>query len=459
MPYGYISYAQARTELANRLDDYGKIYWSDAELGLYLKESLRTWQGLTGYWRGRMAFTLTSTPWFDLTQQPNSLISYNLKDTDLISIMCYHLIEPQLTGAGAWQGSDQFILADIVQALQRRRDQFLVETGMVTTQQKLNVLSPPSGRMLLPDNIIDVRRACWIAPAGPYGSGNYGAGSYGGSFLFSSLWNTDEWAARAFRANWSNTPKNPPDAHSVAGTPPLTLQFVPPPLASGIVELITVNSGAPLNPAVGVLLGIPDNFAHVVKWGALADLLGRSGQASDIFRAGYCQARWQEGIQIARLHTSIITAYINGVQTFPVSIRNLSTNRPGWQNVFGPPDTIGVMSWNLIASSPTPDTNAPYSLMLDVLQNAPVPVLDSDQIQVGREELDAILDGAQHIASFKQGGQEFSDSTALYQRMIELAKVKNARLRASVKFFGELSDKARKQEIDSPRRDAVEATA
>ena len=446
MPYSYITFAQMKTELANRLDDYGKVYWIDGELGLYLQEAMRTWQALTGTWRNRMIFNTQNPPsspvnfWYDLTAQAGSVIPFTLKDQDLIFVMMYHLIEPQLSG-GAYVGTDQFTLNDIVQALQRRRDQFLLETGMVTSRQVVFGPPPPASRMALPDSIIDVRRVAWYDQL---------------TNTYSTLYKSDEWGSESFQPAWATSPANPPQQYSIAASPPVTLQLIPPPLNTGEIELIAVVAGAALNPAVGVLLGIPDNFAHVIKWGALADLLGRDGQPRDALRASYCEQRWQEGVFAARMHTSVVTAYLNGVQTFPESIHSLSSYRSGWQNQVGAPDLLALMSWNLVAINPT-DTNGPYSVMMDVVCNAPVPVLDGDQVQVAREELDALLSYAQHLAAFKEAGQEFADSVPLYQRMIELAKVRNSRLKAAVPFYEALSDRARIQEMESPRRDSVEA--
>ena len=131
-----------------------------------LTEALRTWQSYTRYWRDNFSFVaapLTSppNPFYDLTQQSNTLIPFTVKDTDIESTLCYNLIERQPT-AGVWNGTDQFTINDLTQALQRRRDQFLVETGMVLTRTLLSGLVPPVGQVLLPDSVIDVRRASWI---------------------------------------------------------------------------------------------------------------------------------------------------------------------------------------------------------------------------------------------------------------------------------------------------------
>ena len=55
------------------------------------------------------------------------LRSYNVTDLQLLTEIEYQLIEPP-SGA-TWTGSEMFTVQDILTALQRRRDQFLNETG------------------------------------------------------------------------------------------------------------------------------------------------------------------------------------------------------------------------------------------------------------------------------------------------------------------------------------------
>jgi hypothetical protein len=441
MAYQYLTFAQLRTELLNRLEDYTGIYWVSAEANLYLQEALRTWQAMTRFWRDRMVFnTMAATAWYDLTAQNNTKIPYTLEDSDLLSVMLYHLIEPQLSG-GSYLGSSMFTLADFTKAMERRRNQFLAETGMVTAwNAPVPGPTPPQSRLSLADSVIDIRRAAWIDQ-----NGNY-----------TTLWKSDEWAAESFARGWETRPLNPPQAYSSTATPPITLQLIPPPAGTGNVELITVSSGTALNPSSGVLLGVPDDFAWVVKWGALADLLGREGESKDLQRAEYCEARWNEGIALARMFSSVVVAYINGVETYPETVASLDAYRASWQNGSGKPDTLAMMSWNLMATSPVPDTG-PYSIGLDVVRNCPVPVLDTDNVQLGREDLDAILDYAQHLAAFKQGGEEFQGSIQKYKNFVHLAQVRNERLKAAIPFYEPLQDRTTIQERESPRREEISA--
>lgn len=445
-PYSYITFAQAQTQLLERLGDPDGVYWLQAEAAIYIKEALRTWQALTSCWKDRFQFPLTAgTAWYDLTDQDNTLIPYTVEDTDLISEMLYQLIEPQLN-AGVYVGSEMFSQDDFVQALQRRRDQFLLETGMVTSRTVITPLpSPPINKIPLADNVIDVRRAAWSNTQN----------------VLSTLWRSDEWAASSFAPKWETAPTEPPIEFSTAAGPPLTLFLIPPPLNGGKIELISVNDGEVLDPDLtsSVLMGVPDDFAWVVKFGALADLLSNEGEASDPQRAEYCNARWKEGIALARIHTSVVTSYINGTKVFPVPIKELDQYRPSWQNGIGVPDMVGVMSWNMIAVALTPDSVAPYSVQLDVVQNAPMPVDGTSQLQVSREELDAILGYAQHVASWKQGGDEFMATVPLYKNFIELAKVRNERLRAAIPFYDPMMDRASKEEFENPRRQGSDGSA
>jgi hypothetical protein len=428
MAYAYLTFAQARTELANRLSDPSKIYWVDSELKLAIRESLRYWNTAALFWRNRFTFNAAAnTFWYDLTAASNTLIPYTVTDREVISFLLYNLIEPQLDGSFNYVGTDMFTLSDIVSAVQRRRDQFLLETGMVTGQSIINGPIPPANRVALADKVIDVKRAAWIDNL---------------SHNYSTLWRTDEYAAESFQFGWATAPENPPTNFSTAVVPPITLSVIPPPQASGQIELITTSSGAVLNPASGVLLGIPDDFAWVVRFGALADLLGREGQSRDSGRAQYAEARWTEGIALAKQFTSIMTGYLNGVQVFPQAIRSLDSFRAGWQgeapNIS---DTIGVMSWNLIALAPLPISTA-ISIMLDMVSNAPVPVNDGDFIQIGREDLDALLDMSQHLLAFKQAGQEFTDTVPLYQSAVTQAKLRNTKLKEEIPFYEMLDNRA-----------------
>src|SRR5271157_1308287 len=127
--YIWITYLQARQQLAARLADSANIFWTDDELKFYFCEALRTWNALTEQQNADFAFTATSAAtWYDLSTLTGSPRLRTLTDAYLYTAMQYALLEPP-TGAGTWTGTSQFSLADLQYALQRRRDEVIQISG------------------------------------------------------------------------------------------------------------------------------------------------------------------------------------------------------------------------------------------------------------------------------------------------------------------------------------------
>lgn len=261
MAYTHSTWLTLRQQLALRLSDASNVFYTDAENALYLGEALRTFALLSGFWRERTTFvTVASTAFYDISTI--SIIAPSLTDRDLIQFIQYHLLEIA-TSQSTWNGTEMFTLNDVRFALQRRRDQFLADTGIVITRSTPSVTAGATGRVDLDDSIIDVRRAAWI-----------NALSY-----YTPLWREDERLLTAADSSWMT--QGVPAEYSVMAPPPITLQLAPPALANGTLELLTVNAGAALNPASSAtVLGIPDNLCAAIKWGALSDLLSKDGRKS-----------------------------------------------------------------------------------------------------------------------------------------------------------------------------------
>jgi hypothetical protein len=449
--YGWITFAQARQQLAQRLDDPNSVHWSDAELKLYLVEALQEWQALTGYWRERGTFTLTAgqifydLPTLLLDSGGNLMLGMAVTDAQVITQMEYLLLEPPTPAA--WTGSTQFSLAELTSSLQDTRDNFLAEAGAVISHSLVAVPPAPIGRFPVDDHVIDVRRVAWI-PTLP-----------GTNLAHVPLWMSDEFSAQAIIPGWNLDPGDP-ESYSIVGTPPLQVQLIPPPIASGQCDLLTVNAGAALDPTVGVPLGIPTNFVWAVKWGALADLLSQDGEPRDDFRAGYCRQRYDEACEVARMMPVVITAALNDVQVFPQAVAELDAFRPAWAGSTGIPDAVACAGQNLVAIAPPPDAGGPYSFRADVVRNAVVPVLDGDFVQLGREWLDTVIDEAFHIALFKSGGSEFADTVPLHQSFVKAAATQNDKLKAMSIYLNCIQSQSTEETKVRPRRETdAEVTA
>ena len=435
MPYATTTLAQAQTDLATRVADPNFVRWTQAEWTLYLQEALRTWNALTGHFRDTGVFQTTAgVPFYDVTAQCPAQVGQTVLDQALVTVIEYHLLEPPTPTT--WTGSLQFTLNDLTQALQRRRDQFLLETGMVLTRT-LPVLSPVSGgRFSLSENVISVRRAAFQTTDG----------------VTTPMKRDDVWSFNHFATSWVQNPGRSPESpfgYSVGETPPLTMQIVPPPSDIGTLDLISVNRGAVLNPATGVLMGIPDDWTWVVKWGALADLLAKDGLATDVPRGTYAESRWQQGLQIAKTVSRIWDVRVNNMVQQIGALTEIDDFHNVWQNLQGQPTFLLSTSGWLVGLSPVP--NAVYGVTMDLIRNAPIPILQTDFLQVGPELLDVIYDYCEHLALVKEGADGIASTQALLDRFMRAAGVTVAIETAQTPNLNPLTNQSQAEDIHTPR--------
>ena len=294
----------------------------------------------------------------------------------------------------------------------------------------MNMPAPPLNRVPLADEIIDVRRAVWRNASGA----NF------------HLWREDEQALAGLNPAWESTPATP-YAYTILGTQPVELAVAPLPLTVGTLELLTVNVGAVFNPASSATaLGMFDNFSWVVKWGAIADLLRGDGQATSAYRTAFAEQRWREGVELAMLMPVIMAASIGGQGVMPVSLFDLDALYENWQDNVGTPVDLAVAGPNLVALRPVP--NGVFTVVLSVARNAPIPADDGSHIQVGNEEIDAILDYAEAAGLFKAA----EPSEAQMERFWRAALGYNKRLAANARFLATIKGRSYEEERDRPRK-------
>jgi hypothetical protein len=420
MPYTAPTLAQAQAALASRLNDTSNVHWVADELTAYLREALRTWNAWTSHWRDRGTLTLTpAQAFYDLTVDlSGSLRAQTITNGELIADLQYALMEPAAP-FGTWTGTDQFTLAQLSTAIQRRVDQFLRETGCQQTRAELPFAATASGRMSLDEAVLIVRRAAWLP----------GATAPAADQWRRPLLRDDDWAASAFLPSW-RTPSDRVRAYSLSDTPPLDLQLIPPPAADGTLDLVSINKSATIDPVVSAVIAIPDDWAWVIKWGALADLLSGDGLALDPARAAYCEQRWQQGVD-ACVRTPIVLNAYNSTATpiLTASLNEADKFSPTWQLVPGVPRRLLLAGQNLVASWPPPG-NSQGNLTLDVVRNAPVPTVAGDVLQISADVYDSILDLAQHTALFKQGPGELELASGLLERAMRAAGVELSKQQA-----------------------------
>jgi hypothetical protein len=439
--YAYATLAQAQAQLATRLYDPTMTFWTDAELTAYLQEAIRTWNALTSTQRGEFTVPASAaTEWYAIPALSGSLRPYTLTDQSLYSLIEYHLLEPQTaTYPLTWTGSLQFSLTDLIGATQRRLDELLGVTACTITP---STVAAAPGRTLLPDSVIDIRRVAYIASVPAPSPAWHGA---------IALWENDAWSEQAYSAGYPQLAGSTPRTWLRSTQPPLSFDAYPPPGVPGTYDILTVNGSATLTTASSTLLGIPDDWAWLLKWGVLADLLSRESTAKDELRAGYCNQRYRQGLALLADAPAILEVRSQNVPIPVDPVRTLDEYHPGWQSTApGAPRQVATAGLNLFALAPVTDSGT-YSLTLRVVQNAPVPSASGDFLQVARDAYDVILDYAQHLAAFKQGGEEFTATSPLLDRFLHEASLYNSRLAEMAQYERALYAQSARELAANPR--------
>lgn len=407
MPYTHTNLSAAEDLLAGMLFDFqgsiSKVRWVSGELQLLILESLRTFSALTGIHEATSdPFTVAAgTVFVDLTTALGTLRAQTLRDRDVIGPIQYSLFEPYdpIDGTGM---TEMFSFDEITRAVQRRRDRFLLETSAhltrTVTPASPTLIPPGTRSYALDEDTIAVIRAAWYdAPTG----------------RTQVLWPSSDWAVRSTTVRIELT-DGTPVSYVMLGRTPVEIEFNPYPANSGRLDLLTVEAGATLIPGAGsgTLLGIPDDYAWVLKWGALADLLSKDGPARDYARSLFCERRYRMGVAAAVSRGIIVDAEIRGRVAQLTTLERLDMGRPYWQSrLADPPVAIAAAGLNLIALADPPKIDV--SVQMTVRRNAPVPADSDDYLQIGKEHLDLVLGYAVHLAMFKIGGQEFAATTHL----------------------------------------------
>lgn len=405
--YASFTLADALSDMGSRLFDPLHVRWPEAELTIYIQQAIRTYNAFTNHFRDDATFTTTNKQaFYDLDTVAPALRAMTYTVKNAVNEILYHLLEPPLQGL-LWTGTQQYSLDDVLSALQQARDTFLLETGLVVSRSTQAVGASASGVVDLDETIIAVRRAAWTVTG-----------------ITAPLRRTDQWGLVNYRVGWQTQRSASPLVYSVSAQPPLQLQIAPPTSTAGTLDLLTVNRGddPDLLDATQVL-GVPDDWAWVVIFGALAQLFQRDGLAVDPYRAAYCDARWQDGLARAKTAAVVLAAYVNGTWTPLGSVPDADAYSADWQTVSGVPKRVLTMGHTIVGLWPpagVPPAGGSYSVTLDVVRNAPVPSALGDYLQVGNEVLNDLLDYAQHLALLKEGPQQIQTAMGLLEQFSAL---------------------------------------
>lgn len=415
MPYAQITFGQLKAALLQRLQDTSAVFTLDPEAGLYICEALQTLNALTAVWNADQKLDFSPGDTWKSLNFSGSFRERTITDADIYVLMEYHLLEPP--SGPVWTGTTQFNITNLSQALQYRRDELLQASGanMVNFLQASPVNTP---RSTLPDTLLDLRRVRWV-PNALSGIDPYVLGR------------EDVITGKAYGNNLILAP-GPPDSWWITSTPPLTFDVSSIPNVTGTWDILALESGVALAPPAVNVLGLPDDWCWVAKWGALADVLANSPEGTDNARAKYCIERYKRGMKAMVALPWLLNASVAKVPTDTVSVQEADAYAQNWeenQPIADPQIVVGGMDLVSLAPNVTP-SGVLTSSLLTVVQNAPIPSADSDPIQLSQDGVDAILNYAQHLAMFKAGGAEFMATLPLYAQFEAYCAATNDRYAA-----------------------------
>lgn len=438
---GYTQYTLNRfiVELSHTLSDGANVYWQQPELTFALYEAMREWSGVTSYWRERGAFTAqppsaTNPPtyFYDLSTVLGSLRSRSITIDSIVREIQYHFYEPS-TGILGLGMSTQFNITDILTAIIRARNRFVLDSRLPITPSIYPVSPPPDGRFYLPNNTIYLHRVAWLdAQTG----------------IYHPLQRSSSFTMDALNPAWPLTP-GIPSVYSQDDTRPLELQLFPPPTTTGSLIILAVTS-LDLTPAkvtTATTLNIPDDFAHAIKYGAMSDLITTDAESANPFMADYCSFRYDSIVQAARTHRSVIAAQANTRPLGLIPLYSLDAMRTGWQNRTGTP-YLAATAYDLLTFSPTPSTN--FGITADVSRSAPVPPGSDSPILAGPEDIQNFMGYCQHYLSLKLGGGEFQQTFSSYDDYQRQATQRNAILNNQARYLTSLMDQGGWDQAKNP---------
>jgi len=121
---------------------------------------------------------------------------------------------------------------------------------------------------------------------------------------------------------------------------------------------------------------------------------------------------------------------------------------PEWENLATAWPSLVTAGMDFIAPCPVATLQGVSMILVG---NQPVPVNPTDYLQVSRDVYDVILDYAQVLASFKEGGAEFAQTQDLEKNFFALAVATNKRLSKMGLFADMVHAEGKRQNVNQPR--------
>lgn len=188
-----------------------------------------------------------------------------------------HMLEPIIDEGLSWQLWSE---SEVRGSIEERLCRFLLESGI--TRQRISVsVGVGERRPNIPEEIIEIRRVQWLDATGR-----------------SLLTPVDINQMDNAFPGWQTQTAGTPQFYIEEPVPTLTVELSPVPALAGTLEMVVVLR--PTSLAGCAAFPIPATFVPYIKYGVMADMLMKEGEANDPERAKYCDKRFDEGIDLAR---------------------------------------------------------------------------------------------------------------------------------------------------------------
>ena len=423
MPYAQYTLAGLTTLILGELGDPAGIYWTSQEVTYALNEALREYSLTTAFWRANANYTIpaatldSSTQWTDLSVALPNLRTRKITTQQIVNEILLHFSEPPAYGGGsAYNITAQFTYLQIVNAIDTAYNQTVYDIGAPLSVQTQPYTVDNLDQVQLSFQTSRIERLSWLDAVYP---------------TWTRLYESTLYAVDAVKPNWYNLPGQPRLYSQVENTPQL-VQLIPTPSNAGTLELIAVPQGNP-DPDAGKSMNIPDDWAHAVKYYAMSVLLTSDGENTSGFLAQFCMIRYRQIIEAAKLQRTLIRMQVNGQQINIVGIQGLDMTIPNWRNKYGNKVLSVMPIFDLVTFYPLP--RASFSGTFTVVQSAPQLAAQSDYVQLGYEDVQAICSYAQNYLSIKCQGLELQQTLPLLDQFNSTVLSRNSLLNAQSRYM------------------------
>jgi len=435
--YTHTSRQELRTKIRNKLAIGSENFWPDSEINSAIDEALLTFGAISNFWQEEIFInTQLKKRIYDLfTDNTNAnTIAPSITVQKIIDWLNTDLIETLSTLNPI---NNLYSIDDWKLKLKAAYDQFQRETNLILTKTDSNI---GAGSSLIPlaDEILDIIRV---------------------SFIYKND-NNDEVEIFLNRADEKELAYFDSDSLSEQDLPIYytstfglhnSINIYPIPTINGVLRLITVNGlEAELALQSDTIIPLPNNLVPYLKYGIERELFNEDGLLKDSGRYAYCNKRWQEGIMIGNNYNSVLIPKVNGVIVNIESMHQMDLYFDDSVTPSSVTSSLGLAGFNIFETDNTPDNNV-NSIALLCTQNAKLPVVDVDKIQLDKTYLNSLAEYCVHILQLKTGVYDLAATNDAYEQFIKTALNHNQRLQLRGITFENLVESSKQEEKAEPK--------